>query len=401
MNPQTPPLDLGHTRGVRQRILKSLPAVRATKDFDAAFQEALRRMGHRLGHRLEVEYDDSHISFVRAAGLVIEQLGVELVAADHALARARRLWREACGRREAVRLETYRALSKFRDDARGILRPRRSKHIRCLNGATERDPHYLLSQVREVIDWAGDQQSSPDGPGAGLDWSKLAAPLVILHDDLETAIDAAVTAGIAVDAPLASRKQAIKAFDQELLRGCRVLERTFEVLGLPTLAAAVRPHLKGTGRVGRPSARPPVDQHPDLVAGLRATGLLPLVPPGDDWPDAASAAGEAKEPAAGEERAVRRRRIVFGVAKGSLQAPTRRSGKARRPLASDRPAAPGLGRRRIARRVDRVRSTDRLTRPRIARRPRLRHQELVERTSSSPWAARALDWWQRRIDTRL
>lgn len=58
MEPQEPSLDLGCTRGVRQRILKSRPAVRAARDFDPAFREALRRMGGRLGHELELEYDD-------------------------------------------------------------------------------------------------------------------------------------------------------------------------------------------------------------------------------------------------------------------------------------------------------------------------------------------------------
>ncbi len=47
------------------------------------------------------------------------------------------------------------------------------------------------------------------------------------------------------------------------------------LLGLPTLAAAVRPHLKVAGRVGRPSISPPVDDYPDLVERARATGLLP------------------------------------------------------------------------------------------------------------------------------
>ncbi len=47
------------------------------------------------------------------------------------------------------------------------------------------------------------------------------------------------------------------------------------LLGLPTLAAAVRPHLKVAGRVGRPSKLPPVDDYPDLVERARAAGLLP------------------------------------------------------------------------------------------------------------------------------
>ena len=49
MSLPTPALDFGHTKGVRQRIRLSLPAVRAAKDFDPAFREALARKVGRLG----------------------------------------------------------------------------------------------------------------------------------------------------------------------------------------------------------------------------------------------------------------------------------------------------------------------------------------------------------------
>ena len=71
----------------------------------------------------------------------------------------------------------------------------------------------------------------------------------------------------------------MKAFDDWYAKGARTLEATYVLLGLPTLAAAVRPHLKVAGRVGRPSKLPPVDDYPDLVERVRAAGLLPAAEP--------------------------------------------------------------------------------------------------------------------------
>ncbi len=118
--------------------------------------------------------------------------------------------------------------------------------------------------------------------------------------------------------PLEVRIRAIKAFDLEYLRGARFLERTFELVGLPTLATAVRPHLKGTGRVGRPSKRAPEDKHPDLVREVLAAGLLPAPIP------------IASEQAKPERTARPRRRVVFGVASFRPMTPAGRRRKVRR-----------------------------------------------------------------------
>ena len=67
----------------------------------------------------------------------------------------------------------------------------------------------------------------------------------------------------------------------------RFLERLLELVEMPTLAAAVRPELEGTGRRGRPLKRPPRDLFPDLVdaaldldpgAGLTLEEIRDLVP---------------------------------------------------------------------------------------------------------------------------
>ena len=60
------------------------------------------------------------------------------------------------------------------------------------------------------------------------------------------------------------------AFDERYGLGTETLASAYVFLGLPTLAAAVRPHFKTTGRTGRPRKTPEADEHPDLVAQVLA-----------------------------------------------------------------------------------------------------------------------------------
>ncbi len=103
----------------------------------------------------------------------------------------------------------------------------------------------------------------------------MTAPLEPLRDDLHAAIDVVHHEDALVTQVLADRIGKVEAFDDWYNKGARTLECTYVLLGLPTLAAAVRPHLKVAARVGRPSKLPPVDDYPDLVERVRAVGLLP------------------------------------------------------------------------------------------------------------------------------
>ncbi len=379
-------IDPGHSKGVRQRIERSRPAVRAAKDFDAAFQEALRRKisGLPASPDLEIEpYDETHVSIVHGAGRAIDQAGIEMVVADHELARARAERRELFARREAVRQKTYQELSRYREWARGILRPAGSKAGRCLNGDTEREPWNLLAHAREVIAWAKSEQNPPPEPAVDfkLDWPASVSHLEILRDDLQAAIDAVTEATAKLSQPLQARLRAIKAFDREYQRGARLLERTFELVGLPSLAVAIRPHLKGTGRVGRPSKRPPLDRHPDLVTDLRAKGLLP-----------------EPAPITEENRAAARprRRVVLRVASFRPLAATARPRKARRrpnPESQARVTA-RLRRRRVVHAVPGIWPPIAITPARILR-PSATQRDQLEASGVPPWAAKAFGWWQR------
>lgn len=149
-----------------------------------------------------------------------------------------------------------------------------------LKGETPRDPVALARQAGHDVSWA----SGPNTPrfgvdGRPVDWSQMVAPLAPLRDDLEVAIDSVMHEQALVIQALSDRIGAVKAFDEWYGNGARTLECTCLLLGLPTLAAAVRPHLKVAGRVGRPSMSPPVDDYPDLVEQVRAAGLLPAEEP--------------------------------------------------------------------------------------------------------------------------
>ncbi len=382
-------IDPGHSKGVRQRIEQSRPAVRAAKDFDAAFQEALRRKVAGLAPRPELEidsYNETHVSIVHGAGRAIEQVGIEMVTADRELARAREERRELFAQREAARQKTYQELSNYREWARGILRPAGSKAGRCLNGDTEREPWNLLAQVRAVIAWAKSEQNPPPEPEVDfkLDWPASVSHLETLRDDLQAAIDAVTEATAKLSQPLEARLRAIKAFDREYQRGARLLERSFELVGLPSLAVAVRPHLKGTGRVGRPSKRPPVDRHPDLVTDLRTRGLLPTPAPATEETRAADRP---------------RRRVVLRVASFRPLAATARPRKARRrpnPESQAKVTA-RLRRRRVVHSVPGIWPPVATTPARIVR-PSPTQREQLEAAAVPPWAAKAFGWWQRQRD---
>ncbi len=106
----------------------------------------------------------------------------------------------------------------------------------------------------------------------------MTAPLEPLLEDLDATVLAIEHEEARTTQALAARIEAMEAFDDWYNRGARTLECTYVLLGLPTLAAAVRPYLTVAGRVGRPSKRPPVDDYPDLVERVREARLLPAEP---------------------------------------------------------------------------------------------------------------------------
>ncbi len=281
------PDECGHSVGVRKRVERSFPAIRAAVGFTDVVTEALERQFgewlRRLADRDEVAGDggrgdsrrERYISvpdFLLHTGLDLERIRDEMVRADLALEERRRIRRRAIAERDGLKRELYDALVRFKKEARSKL-GKRFKVVLSLKGETVRDPVELSRRAGHAVQWA----SGPNAEHFGLpvDWLAMAAPMAPLVKDLDAANDVVAHEHAAVNGALADRIKAMEAFDDWYGKGSRALEATYVLLGLPTLAAAVRPQLKVAGRVGRPSKLPPVDAYPDLVERVRAAGLLP------------------------------------------------------------------------------------------------------------------------------
>ncbi len=275
-----PPASFGCSKRVRRRVRESLPAVRvAFASIEILGETIERRWGEEIARHSEpwqreareaagdAERQLTVADLVYGIGCEIQRLATAMVEKDEALDDARRHRRRWFDRRDTARRSLYGELVDFRKHAKGILRPRRARLVPALCGETARDPRQLIQQTDDCRRWAAGYDQPPPGTE---DWTALTSPLESLRDQLAAALDAIDSAAAAVQTALDLRDAAIVEFDDHYLKGSRLLERLYAYLGLPSLAAAVRPHLKVTARVGRPSKKPAPDQHPDLVAQVFA-----------------------------------------------------------------------------------------------------------------------------------
>ena len=275
-----PPTRLGCSKRVRRRVRESVPAVRVAFASLEILGEAVdRRWGDRIaedGERWQREILENSgtgdkaptvTDLVYGIGCQIRDLAASMVEADEALDRTRRHRRHCARRRDDVRRDLYGLLSRLRKHARGIVGRREARYHPELRGETVRDPWMLIRQTEECLRWAASRDDAPAGAG---DWTPMTSPLVLLRDQLNMALRIREAAEVAVPPALDLRDRAIVEFDDRYLKGARLLERLYVLLGLPSLAAAVRPHRKITGRVGRPSKKPESDRHPDLVERVLA-----------------------------------------------------------------------------------------------------------------------------------
>ena len=275
-----PPVRLGCSKRVRRRVRESIPAVRVAFASIEILGEAIERCwGEKIArHREQWQREAKEAAgdgerrltvadLVYGIGCEIQRLAATMVETDEALDAARRHRRRWFDRRDAARRGLYGELGRFRKHAKGILRPRRARLVPALCGETARDPRQLIQQTDDCLSWAAGFAEPP--PGAE-DWTAMTPRLQSLRDELDAALDTIDGAAAAVDMALELRDRAIVEYDDRYLKGTRLLERFFRLLGMPSLAAAVRPHRKVTAHVGRPAKKPEPDEHPDLVARVFA-----------------------------------------------------------------------------------------------------------------------------------
>ncbi|MEM7355583.1 MAG: hypothetical protein AAF657_32515, partial [Acidobacteriota bacterium] len=273
------------TRGVRQRIDQSRSVILAGYLYAEVAGEAWQRQLHEfLGHLEaggEVQRVEAWLAAARPLGGgrdratladVFRWIAQDLEAAGEAMeARDRAFERclaESQGlrqRRDHLAKGLYRELSWIRRCFNGLLGYKEACAYLDLAGPTPRDPADLVAWAQQAAGVLADSEKAPayeSAEGGRLATSGLAALLAEQGEALQAAIRAVHRAVQGESAAREARLKVITAFDQEHQWSARTLESVLDYLGLPSLAATVRPGVK---RRGRPTKERPIDAYPDLV----------------------------------------------------------------------------------------------------------------------------------------
>lgn len=259
---------------VRHRFQQALPTLWAAFACADVIAEATRR---ELGATAAADpglAEGSRRMFVLFGRNLLRQLR-NLLAVDERYQELRARQRRYQARRDRIAKRLYRELADARRFFKGLFGYDEACEYLGLKGPTAREPWALFHQVDHAVHRAKSQEP-PEGRyfGKRKDKAKqVVAGLEALCKELDAAIDDVVRGRTEVDAAMLFQRQAMKEFDRVWKESARVMEAQLIGVGLPTLGDAVRP---AVGRRGRPLKKRPVDLYPDLVARVRAEGLMAL-----------------------------------------------------------------------------------------------------------------------------
>ena len=209
----------------------------------------------------------------RYVGWEIQVRGGTMLDADRALDTRRTARRRKIARRQELCDLLYDEMVEVRRTVMGYLgRKQGREYFRGL-GPTSRDPVALCRQASVLGGSLSHPETAPRPPIAWVrpDWAAMARSLEDQRAALDEAVREAYRAARSVQVALRNQQRAIAAFDEIHGTGARYLETLLEMLGLPSLAAQVRP---GVSRRGRPRKNAPIDVYPDLIErALQLAGL--------------------------------------------------------------------------------------------------------------------------------
>ncbi len=274
------------SKGVEDRVFACAPTMWAAFAYSEFVAEAIRRRFPRLEaglHERQAERGDGdpravagrYVSLpqlMRGSGAVLGRARDRMVAADHHRERQRAALEEDRRRRDELVKTVYGRVVWARDLFEERVGRRRTTSYLEVTGETPRDPKELLQVARRAAGSIADPgvPLKKLAPGVKLSEQVVSESMLAECEELAASLKA-------IDMRESKEKQLITVREQRIaeldeLRGKvgRFLERLLELVEMPTLAVAVRPELEGTGRRGRPSARPPRDLFPDLVAAALA-----------------------------------------------------------------------------------------------------------------------------------
>ncbi len=291
------------SKGVQDRVVACAPALWAAFAYSEFVAEAIRRLfpelearlHERQAKRVDVEPQAETLQnisvpgLMRGAGAALDAARDRMVTADRARERQKATLEQERRRRDELTKTIYRRVVWARDMFEKRIGRRRTTAYLAVTGETPRDPQALLGVARLVADRIADPEvalASP-APGVQVREQKVALDLRTQCADLETTLKTISSQASEEKAVISFREQRVAEFDELHGLVARYLETLLDLVEMPTLAAAVRPEVEGTGRRGRPSKQPPRDLFPDLVvaaldldprAGLTLQELRDLVP---------------------------------------------------------------------------------------------------------------------------
>ena len=291
------------SKGVQDRVFAFAPTMWAAFAYSEFVAEAIRRRWPELEarfHERQAERGDgepraaadrriSVPQLMRGTGVALGRARDRMIAADRVRERERAALEEDRRRRDELVKTIYGRVVWARDLFEERVGRRRITSRLAVKGETPRDPKQLLQVARLAAGRIADPDVALANPAPGVHVPERMVGKNLLAEC--EALEASVTAIDLRESEekhvISVREKRIAEFDELRGKVGRFLERLLELVEMPTLAAAVRPELAGTGRRGRPSRRPPRDLFPDLVdaalaldpgAGLTLEEIRDLVP---------------------------------------------------------------------------------------------------------------------------
>ncbi len=262
---------------VRNRSRNATPTISAAFAFADVVVEATKR-----GLRRNPLTTAAEEAMASSSGQVFVILGRELedqrrrlLDADDRYQELRTRLRHLRRRRDEAAGHAYRGLVAARKVLKGLFGYEGACGYLGLRGPTKREPPDLNLQLGDAVWWAHnyDAEIEPFYAGAEEEAEDCVAYLEQLHGQLDHALRDAGQGARETEAAMLDQRAAMTEFDHTYQHVAGALEAKLIEVGLPTLAAAVRP---GVGRCGRPLKRRPVDRYPDLVEEVRLRDLIGL-----------------------------------------------------------------------------------------------------------------------------
>ncbi len=262
---------------VHNRFQKAQPTIEAAFAFDDAIVEATRRglQGDPGPGAMEGAPEQASGEILRLLGRNLRHRLRRMLAVDDHYQELRARQRHRRKQRDAIAQSGHALLVNVRKYLQGFYGWDGACEVLGVWGPTEREPRALHQQLGEGLWWARNWDGMPEPLIAGgeKEAEECLARLEELYSELDEVIDDVGRGDRQVEVAMLDQRAAMAEFDRAYQHGAEAMEAQLIQVGLPTLAAAVRP---GVGRRGRPLKQRPVDLHPDLVEQVRADGLVDL-----------------------------------------------------------------------------------------------------------------------------